>query len=55
MPINVSTEDRLAIYDNAFRYAWALDTMDAETLASTFTSNGRCRPPAAIASQARKA
>jgi hypothetical protein len=40
MPINVPTEDRLAIYDNAFRYAWALDTMDPDTLASTFTRDG---------------
>jgi len=40
MPINISTEDRLAIHDNAMRYAWALDTMDADTLAETFTANG---------------
>jgi hypothetical protein len=40
MPVTVSTEDRLAIYDNAFRYAWALDTMDADTLAQTFTREG---------------
>jgi hypothetical protein len=41
MPVNVPTEDRLAIYDNAFRYAWALDTMDPETLAETFTASGQ--------------
>jgi hypothetical protein len=40
MSVTVPTEDRLAIYDNAFRYAWALDTMDPETLAETFTASG---------------
>ena len=40
MPVTVPTEDRLAIYDNAFRYAWALDTMDEDILADTFTAGG---------------
>ena len=48
MPINVPTEDRLAIYDNAFRYAWALDTMDAETLAGHSPPTAASSPPPAM-------
>ena len=36
----IPSQDRLAIYDNAFRYGWALDTMDAGALAETFTPQG---------------
>jgi len=40
MPDAVSSNDRFAIYDTLFRYAWSLDRKDADGIASCFTPDG---------------
>jgi hypothetical protein len=40
MPEVLSPNDRFAIYDTLFRYAWSLDRKDADGIASCFTADG---------------
>ncbi len=41
LAVDLSTEDRLAIYDLYARYAWALDSGDIDSYAALFTEHGR--------------
>lgn len=51
---NVPIDVRLAIYDDIFAYAWALDRADAEGIADTFTSDGSVTGAAGVTLRGRE-